>query len=241
MNTEQKYQVENAEAEVRQIRRTIAELEGFGWKCGETVKPLAGFDKYRAMLAANKAAIEGISPLDKNYKETIARLLSEENLHVESVAKLAVEARQALDDEELAFYDARDGALATLSEQIEEADEQIRNGLSWWIEGLQTRWGLMVKRQELAQRFQDISQAHNTPESFNAGSVGLPKPFAKMNHPVWGAFVASFLGRLSAVLPNMETATPSDAVKTIFEKPAPPIDIGHDPNSRHDEKSRRLT
>lgn len=232
MNTEQEYQVKHAEGQVRQVRHTLEELQGFGWKASETAKPLQAFDAYRGRLAANQAAIDSLSPLEKNSKGRLSELLSEENLLVESLGKLAGEAAQALSDEELAFFDARDGLFDGIKAEIDEADNQIQQGLTWLIEGLQNYWRGLVKKQELAQRFQDISQQHSTPETFSAGGVSLPKPFAKLNHPIWGAFVASFCGRLFAILPNMETATPSDAVKTIFEKPAPPIDIGHDENSR---------
>jgi hypothetical protein len=230
MNAEQKYTIDRAEGQVRQIRRTIEELTSFGWNVKETTRALQAFDVYRGRLALNQTNIETCSPLDKDYKTKIQSLLSEENLLVESISKLAVEARQALTDEELSFFQAREGLLDKLTKQIEEADNQVQQGLTWLIDGLQTRWGLMVKRQELAQRFQAIGQAHNTPESFQAGAIQLPKPFMKMNHPIWSAFVASFLGRVSAVLPSMETASPVDAVRTIYEKPVY-VDIGHDPNS----------
>src|SRR6266508_1992359 len=181
MNTEQKTTVEKAEAEVRQIRHTLEELNSFGWKATETAKPLMTFDQYKARLGLNKAAIENCSPLDKSYQSKLSTLLSEENLLVESVAKLSAEARQALTDEELAFFGTRDGLFAGLGEQIGEADSQIAQALSWLIEGLQNRWALMQGSAELAQRVHDISVKHSTPESFGQPNIQLPKPFAKMN------------------------------------------------------------
>ena len=219
MNQEQKFTVNQAEAKVKFIRHTLAELDGFGWKATEPTKALQGFDAYRDRLAANAAAIDSASPLEKDGKGKFAQLLSEENLFVESLGKLATEAAQALTDEEFAFFAARSNILAKFREQTEEADIQIEQGLTWFVEGLQIRWATMLKKQELARRFADISQRHNTPESFGVEPIGLPKPFKNLNSSIWPAFVGSFLGRLGAVLPNMETTSPADVIKTIFEKP----------------------
>ncbi len=131
----------------------------------------------------------------------------------------------ALSDEELAFFDARDSVLVSFGEQVEEADTQIQQALCWLVEGLQKRWGAMVRRQELTQRFASISQSHNTPESFSRGIDRLAKTFWEVERGYLAVFVASFLGRVSAILPNMETTTPADAVRTIYERPVV-VDIG---------------
>jgi hypothetical protein len=218
MNQEQKFTVSQAEGQVRQIRRTLEELAGFDWKATETTKPLQTFDAYKGRLALNQATADTLSPLEKDGKGKLVELLSEENLLVESLAKLAGEARAALTREELSFFAARDGLFATLEEQTEEADGQIRNGLNWLIDGLQTRWGLMQKSQELAQRFHSISEAHSTPESFGVNTMRLPKPFVKLHNASWHALIASFLARLGQVLPNLEKTEPADAVRTIYER-----------------------
>ncbi len=68
MNTEQKYQVNAAEGKVRQIRRTLEELTSFGWKATETTKPLQAYDRVPRQIGTNQAAIDTLSPLDKDSK-----------------------------------------------------------------------------------------------------------------------------------------------------------------------------
>ncbi len=218
MNTEQKYTVDQAEGQVRQARRTLSELEGYGWKPAETTKPLQAFDAYRGRLAANQAAIENCSPLEKDYQQKISKLLSEESLLTEGLGKLAGEAAAALADEELSFFEARAGLLTGLNEQVSEADTQIQQALTWLIEGLQSRWEIMQKKQELSGRFQAISQAHNTAEGFGVTSLQIGKPFPKMAHAVWGAYVGSFFGRVQTVFGNCEATSPQDTVRTVYEK-----------------------
>lgn len=218
MNAEQNYAVSRAENTVREIRRKVEELSSFGWKANEPTRPLQAFAAFRLKLEGNQTARENVSPLDRDYKQKMTALLSEENLLIEGLSKSAEEAATALVDEEISFFQSRDGYFEQLQAELEQADNQIKNGLSWMLDGLQSRWKLMIKKQELAQRFQDISQKHNTEESFHVGQVALPKPFPKLGSPIWGAFVASFLQRLGATLPSFEQTEPADAIRTIFEK-----------------------
>lgn len=218
MNEQQVALVKQAEESIKGIRRTLSELDSFGWKATEPNKALSAFDKQRRALDSNQDAIANLSPLEKDHKAKLSTLLSEENYTVESLSALARDAQAALTDEELSFFDARQKFLESSGVGIAKADSDIRLALVALIAAMQERWGLMIKRQELAQRFMAIHQMHNTEESFHVSDIQIGKPFPKMNQGIWLAFVASFLGRVKDVFGNCETTTPEDAVRTIYER-----------------------
>jgi uncharacterized phage infection (PIP) family protein YhgE len=211
MDHEQTYQVRKATQEVAAIRRTIEELEGFGWKVSETNKPLKSFD------AALKA-LQTLPPASAYLKSEIAARLNDEKTLIESLVSLAREARAALTDEELSLFNARDKYLTGFDAQIQQADEENQQALEGVLQALQNRWNIMQKKHELAQRLSGISEKHNTPESFGAGDMRIGKPFAKLHSAIWHAFLKSYFERVQELFTGAETAAPADVARSVFEK-----------------------